>query len=261
MRPRFRSLSVPAAALLVLAAGTACGGGDPAPDPTASASPPPAGTDARADLVARATLALDKAYAALYTLDDQDGRRHNVVATIGADGTWRVDVSDGMLGGTTDVSIVSARTGVDQCTVASASNPVTPTCVKVAEPGKRVPKGNSPDVERLFRQWLPVFADRQSALSVTEVEPLAGAQGTCFSVDSVSASLKAPVDVGIYCYADDGVLTAARVDFGTLKLVSQVAGPATVALPGPESGAQPMTTDAPPPPPAVVEPSGVASPA
>ena len=69
----------------------------------------------------------------------------------------------------------------------------------------------------------------------------------------------APVDIGIYCYADDGVLTAARVGFGVLSLVSQVPGPATVALPGPEVAGTPMGTDSPPPPP-VLEPSGLASP-
>lgn len=259
MRPRLLPLS---AALVVLAVASGCGG-TPEATPTPSASPPPTGgddgPDGRTDLAARAALAQDKSYAALYTLDDDgDGRQHNVLATIGADGTWRVDVSDGVLGGTTDVSIVSTAAGVYQCTVSSPSNPITPSCVKVANPGKRAPAAYSPQVERLFRQWLPVFTDRQSALSVTEVEPLAGAQGTCFSVDGISASLKAPVDVGIYCYAADGVLTAARVDFGVLKLVSQVAGPATVALPGPEAPSEPMSTDAPP---AVLPSSGPASPA
>jgi hypothetical protein len=168
-----------------------------------------------------------------------------VVATIGADGTWRVDESRAMLGETADVSIVSTAAGVFQCTVSSPSNPTTPSCVRVANPGKRVAKDYSPQVERLFRQWLPVFTDRQSALSVTEVDPLDGAQGTCFSIDSIAASIKAPVDIGIYCYAPDGVLTAARVDFGQLKLVSQVAGPATVALPGPVSPGPAMTIDSP----------------
>jgi hypothetical protein len=250
---------VPAAALLVLAA---CSGApDPQPATPSSSAPTIAddGQDGRADLVARATLAQDKSFAALYTLDDGDGRQHNVVATIGADGTWRVDVSDGVLGGTTDVSVVATKAGVYQCTVSSPNNPITPTCVKVAAAGKRAPNAYSPQVERLFRQWLPVFADRQSALSVTEVQPLAGAQGACFSIDSISASLKAPVDVGIYCYSADGVLTAARVGFGVLKLVNQVAGPATVELPGPEIPGQAMTTDAPPP---AVAPSGLgASPA
>ncbi|MFF5295388.1 hypothetical protein [Paractinoplanes globisporus] len=263
MRPRSLALSASAAALLTLAVASGCDGSAPATDPTSTASLPPAGgddgNDARDDLVARATLAQDKAYAALYTLtEDGNGRQHNVVASIAADGSWRVDVSDAMLGDTTDVSIVSTAAGVFQCTVSSPTNPITPSCVRVADPGKKVPKDNSPQVERLFRQWLPVFTDRQSALSVTEVEPLQGAQGTCFSIDSISASLKAPVDVGIYCYAQDGVLTAARVDFGLLKLVSQVAGPATVALPGTVVPGPAMGTDSVPD---VLPSSGASSPA
>ncbi|GAA2643865.1 hypothetical protein [Paractinoplanes durhamensis] len=259
MRPHFLSLS----AALLLGCLAACGG-SPEAAPTTSASATPTGDDtapqARVDLAAKAALAQDKAYAALYTLDDDgDGRQHNVVATIAADGTWRVDVSDAMLGSTTDVSIVSTAAGLYQCTVASASNPVIPSCVKVAAAGKRVPKDNSPQVERLFRQWLPVFRDRQAALSVTEVQPLSGAQGTCYSIDSIAASIKAPVDIGIYCYAADGVLTAARVGFGVLKLVSQVAGPKTVPLPGPESPGPAMGQDAVAPP--VELPSTVASPA
>jgi hypothetical protein len=259
VRPRLLPIS---AALLMLGGVAACDGSSAAA-PTPSASPTTAGaatTDDRGDLAAKAALAQDKAYAAYYTLDDDgDGRQHNVVATIAADGSWRVDVSNAMLGSTTDVSIVSTAAGVYQCTVSSPKNPVTPTCVKVAAAGKRVPRDNSPQVERLFRQWLAVFRDRQSALSVTEVEPLSGAQGTCYSIDSIAASIKAPVDIGIYCYAADGVLTAVRVGFGVLKLVSQVAGPATVPLPGAVSPGPAMGLDSLPPP--VVEPSSPASPA
>ena len=259
MRPHWSRCGVPAAALLLLGV-AACNDAAPAQVPATPASPAQAaddGPDARGDLAARAASAEDKAYAGLYTLED-GGAQRNVVATVAADGTWKVDVGGGALGGSRDVSIVSVRAGVYQCTAPSASNPVTPGCVRVADPGKRVPKAYDPKVERLFRQWLPVFTDRQAALSVTEVEPLDGAQGTCFSIDSISASLDAPVDVGIYCYTGDGVLTAARVGFGTLKLTSLAPGPATVTLPGPEVGGQPMGTASPPPPP-VIESSASAS--
>lgn len=242
-----RGLSAPAAALLTLGI-AACGGGAPAAGPTPSAPPSLAddAPDGRSDLAARAALAQDRSFAALYTLDSGDGVTHNVVATVGADRTWRVDVTGGALGGTADVSIVSTAAGVYQCTMSTTEHPITPTCIRVAGPGKPVPSADDPPAERLFRRWLSVFTDRQAALSVAEVEPLTGAQGTCFSIDSISASLKAPVDIGIYCYADDGLLTAARVDFGVLKLVNQVAGPATVALPGPEVAGQPMGMDRPP---------------
>jgi hypothetical protein len=94
---------------------------------------------------------------------------------------------------------------------------------------------------------------------VTAAEPLPGSSGSCFSIDTISASLSAPVDVGIYCYADDGLLTAARVKFGTLTIAgAPAAAPATVDLPGPVTGGEPMGMDAPPPPPPV-DPSTVPS--
>jgi hypothetical protein len=238
-------MSVSAAALLTLGL-AACGDDAPATPPATPTPPPSAaagGGDARAGLAAKATLAQDHAFAALYTLADGTGQPRNVVATAGSDGTWRVDVAGGALGGTADVSIVSTKAGVYQCSSA-------PTCVKVAGPGKKVPAEYDPPAERLFRRWLNTFTDRTAPLAVAEAQPLNGSQGSCFSVDTIAAALSAPVDIGIYCYADDGLLTAARVDFGTLTLVSSGGGPATVALPGPETGGPAMGMDRPPAPPA-----------
>jgi len=250
-------------ATVLLSLGVAACGGADTPVAPASSAPSPAATEdpnAREELAGRAALAQDHAFAGLYSLDDGSGQPRNVVATVGADGTWKVDVSGGAMGGTADVSIVSVATGVYQCTLTSPTNPITPTCIRIADAGKRVPKAYDPRVERLFRQWLPVFTDRQAALSVSAVQPLSGAQGDCYSVDSISASLKAPVDIGIYCYAPDGLLTAARVDFGVLKLVSVAAGPATVPLPGAEVPGDPMGQTAPPPPPPAVLPASSAAP-
>jgi predicted small lipoprotein YifL len=250
-----------ATALLTLGGLAACGQDEPKPLPSPSSAPPPAvGEDnARTDLVARAALAMDKSYAALYSLDDGSGAPRDVVATIGADGTWRIDVAKGAFGGTTDESIVSTPTGMYQCTVTTAANPITPACVKVAKAGKPVPNKYDPRVERLFWPALAVFTDRQAAIAVTEVEPLTGAKGDCYSIDSISASLPAPVDIGIYCYSADGVLTAVRVGFGVLKLVSQVPGPKTVPLPGAVVDETPMETASPEPPPSVPSSSGLPS--
>jgi hypothetical protein len=247
-RPARRALPALAAALLI--AGTAaCGDSAPAagPAPASSSAPAPVAEDARADLAARAALAVDYRFAALYTLDTPGSAQRSVLATVAGDGSWRVDVPAGALGGAADVSILQTEAGVFQCAIPSATNPITPFCVRVAEKNKRVPKEYDPKVERLFRQWLPVFTDRQAALSVTAAEPLAGSSGTCFSIDSISASLSAPVDVGIYCYADNGLLTAARVKFGTLTISGAPApAPATVDLPGPVTGGEPMGVAEPP---------------
>jgi hypothetical protein len=249
LRPAVRGLSVFAAVLL--AGGVAACGGDspaePAPATSSSAAPDPG--DARVRLAVLGALAEDHRFAALYRFDTGSQQSRNVVATVADDGSWRVDVAGGALGGSTDVAIVSLPTGVFQCSLSSATNPISPTCVRVAGPGKRVPKDVDPRVERLFRQSPAVFTDRQAALSVSTAQPLPGSQGSCFSVDSISASLNAPVDVGIYCYADNGLLTAARVDFGTITIASTpVAPPAKVNLPGPIVDSDPMSLDGPPAP-------------
>jgi hypothetical protein len=250
----------------VLLAGLLAACGDPAPasDPGTALTPAPSlpadAGQARIDLAARAALAQDHRFAALYTWDVDGQAPRSVVATVAADGSWRVDIPGGALGGTADVSIVQTAEGVFQCALPSATNPANPACVRVAEVNERLPDRYDPKVQRLFRQWLPVFTDRQAALSVVPARPLPGAEsspvpGQCYSVDGISASLKAPVDVGIYCYADNGLLTAARVNFGTLILAGvPAAAPPRVDLPGPVVDGEPMGLRSPPPPP-VVEPS------
>lgn len=248
-----RLFALTAALLAMGLAGCSADTPEAAPPASPAAQPsiaPP--TDARDALAGLAALGMDLRYAALYTLDVGDGAPRNVVATVAADGSWRVDIPNGALGGTAGVSVVRNTNGVYQCTLSTPTNPVVPTCIRVATRGEKVPRRYDPKVQRLFRQWLSVFTDRQSPLAVSEVQPLAGAQGSCYAVDSVSASLDAPVDVGIYCYSPDGLLTAARVEFGVLKLVNRVEGPPTVQLPGPEAAGQPMGMNSPPP---VVQPS------
>jgi hypothetical protein len=246
-------MSVFAAVLLAGGVG-ACGGPAPARPAATPSGPAPADPDdARAELAARAALAQDHHFAALYRYDVPGDSPRNVVATVADDGSWRVDIARGALGGSTDVAIVSLVSGVFQCSLPSTANPISPTCVRVANPGKRVPKDADPKIERVFRQWLTVFTDRQAPLSVSAAQRLPGSQGECFSIDSISASLNAPVDIGIYCYADNGLLTAARVGFGTVTIASTpVAPPAKVELPGPVVGGSPMGLDSPPPPSPVV---------
>ncbi|SDT75228.1 hypothetical protein [Actinoplanes derwentensis] len=238
-------MRIPSALTVVLLAVglTGCGDGDtPDAAPASSAPAPVTGPEpgARDELAGLAALAMDRRYAALYSLTDGSGPAREVVAAVAADGTWRVDIPGGALGGTAGVTVIRVAAGVYQCTLSTPAQPVSSTCVRVAEKGDRVPRKYDPRVQRLFRQWLKVLTDQKQPLAVSAVQPLEGAQGTCYSVDSVTASLDAPIDVGIYCYAPDGLLTAARVDFGTLTLVRQVEGPATLQLPGPEVAGQPM---------------------
>ncbi|BCJ53578.1 hypothetical protein Asp14428_50530 [Actinoplanes sp. NBRC 14428] len=246
-RPASRALFALAAVLLTGSA-AACGDAAPAGQPSGPASAPPAPDDARVQLAARAALASDHRFAALYTFVAQGRPQRSIMATVATDGSWRVDIPGGALGGTTDVSIAETEAGVFQCAIPSATNPVAPFCIRVADRGRAVPKRYDPKIQRVFRQWLPVFTDRQAALSVSAAQPLPGSTGTCFSVDTISASLSAPVDVGIYCYADDGLLTAARLKFGTLTISGTAAAPPpSVALPGPVAGGDPLGIASPPP--------------
>lgn len=258
-RPALRALSALAATLLVTGA-AACGDDAPAGEPTpATASASPA-EDARIDLAARAALAIDRRFTAVYTFDAPGQVQRSVMATVATDGSWRVDIPGGALGGTADVAVAQTEAGVFQCAVPSVTNPVSPYCIHVADKGKRVPKRYDPKVQRVFRQWLPVFTDRQAPLSVTTALPLPGSSGKCYSVDGISASLSAPVDVGIYCYSDDGLLTAVRVGFGNLTIAgTPAAPPQTVDLPGPVAGGEPMGMSSPPPTTPPVAPSSSAS--
>ncbi|GLW30188.1 hypothetical protein [Actinoplanes regularis] len=240
---------LPALIATALVLGLAGCGDDGTPDAAPASSAPVTATgataDARSQLTGLAAIALDRRYAALYAFTGDNGVARNVVATVAGDGSWRVDIANGALGGTADVSIVHNPNGVYQCSLSMSGTPVTPGCVHVAAKGEKVPSRYDPRVQRLFRQWLPVFTDRNSALSVSAVRPLDGAQGgACYSVDSIFASGDAPVDVGVYCYSADGLLTAARVGFGVLTLVRQVAAPPTVQFPGPEVGGEAMGMNA-----------------
>ncbi|GAB1695014.1 hypothetical protein [Krasilnikovia sp. M28-CT-15] len=249
-----RGLSALTAVLLAIGV-TACGDASPATppaSPSASVAAVPDPGAARVDLAARAALAQDHRYAALYRWTAPGQAPRDVVVTVATDGSWRVDIPGGALGGTADVSIVQTAAGVYQCSLPSPTQPVVASCVRMADPGERIPRLYDPKVQRVFRQWLSVFTDRRAALSVTSAKPLAGARGQCFAIDTISASMNATFDVGIYCYADDGLLTAARLDFGQIVLAGSVAAPPPrVLLPGPVRAGDPMGMTAPPPSPSI----------
>ncbi|RZU50723.1 uncharacterized protein YqiB (DUF1249 family) [Krasilnikovia cinnamomea] len=250
-----RGLSALTAALLAVGV-TACGGdaapATPPPSPSAPTEALPDPGAARADLAARAALAQDHRYAALYRYTAPGQAPRDIVVTVATDGSWRVDIPGGALGGTADVSIVQTAAGLYQCSLPSPTQPVVSSCVRLGDPGDRIPRPYDPKVQRVFRQWLSVFTDRRAALSVTPASPLTGARGRCFAVDTISASLNATFDVGIYCYADDGLLTAARLGFGQIVLTgAPAAPPPRVQLPGPVRAGDPLGMAAPPPPPSI----------
>jgi hypothetical protein len=245
-RPAVRRCAIPSTVVLLAVVAAGCdSAAAPTPTPTSSAASPAPAVDARATLAALAALAEDRRYAAVYTLDTTGRPQRQVVATTAMDGNWRVDIPGGALGGAADVSIVQIQAGVFQCSLPSAADPTPPACVKVADPDEPVPAKYDPGVQRVLHDWLAVFTDREAALSVSPAAPLDGVQGSCYAVESISAALRAPFDVGIYCYAADGLPTGARVAFGELRLAGAPGtAPPTVELPGPVVGGDPLDTTA-----------------
>ncbi|SCE72667.1 hypothetical protein GA0074695_0633 [Micromonospora viridifaciens] len=225
-------------ALPALAACTA----DPPPAPVDTADPIPAEVDAaRDELAALAAAAQDRHLIATYTLATADGPDRTISVTSANDGSWRVDVPGWGRGGTVDVSVAATVDGLFQCALPSAGRPEPASCVRLGDPDDALPGRLDPRVQHPFTDWLAVLTDRRAPLAVSPAAALAGVNGQCYSVESTSASLNAPLDVGIYCYRPDGTPAGVRAAFGTLKLLGEPgAAPATVQLAGPVTEGEPV---------------------
>ncbi|TDB79486.1 hypothetical protein [Micromonospora sp. KC721] len=237
------ALSVLVPALLVACTADPPGGVTPNTPP----DPAPAGVDAAWDeLAALAAAARDRHFTARYTHVGSDGSARDVTVVSAEDGSWRVDVSGGALGGTADVAIAANSDGLFQCGLPSAGRPEAATCVRLGGPDAVVPDRLDPRVQHPFTDWLAVLTDRRSPLVISPASPPEGVAGRCFTVESTSASLNPPLDVGVYCFAADGTPTHVRAALGTLTLAGPAGpAPATVALPGAVVDAEPLGRDAP----------------
>jgi hypothetical protein len=225
-----------------------CGGEAPAA-PAGTGSPTPvatAPTTARAQLAALAAAAQDRRMVATYRLSTRDLPDRTVSVTLAIDGTWRVDVAHGGLGASTDVAVARTKDGLHQCAMPPAGQPVTAGCVRVSA----LKKQYDPRVQHLFTDWLAALTDQRAALAVSPAKAIKEVRGACFSVESSSASLAAPLDLGVYCFDQDGTLTGAALGFGTLVLDGAPApAPATVTLPGPVVTGTPLPMASPSPSP------------
>ncbi len=238
-----------ALALALPALLAACAGDPPATPAPPTGDPTPVVIDpARDEVAALAAAAQDRAYTARYALSDGAGPDRAIVVTSAEDGTWRVDVPGGALGGTADVSLAATADGLFQCGLPSAGRPEPASCVRLGDRDDVVPHHLDPRVQHPFTDWLEVLTDRRAPLAVSPARPPEGATGACYSIDSTSASLNAPLDVGIYCYAPDGTPTAVRTGSGTLTLAGSAGpAPATVQLAGPVTEGEPLGVAAPAP--------------
>ena len=203
--------------------------------PTPGTAVAPAGVDAaRDELAALAAAAQDRHLVASYVLRTAEAPDRTIVVTSANDGSWRVDVPGGALGGTVDVSLAATADGLFQCALPSATRPEPPACVRLGDRDDAVSRRLDPRVQHPFTDWLDVLTDRRSPIAVSPTQPFPGATGACYSVETTSASITAPLDPGIYCYDQDGTPTAVRSGFGTLVLAgTPAAAPTSVQLAGP----------------------------
>ncbi|MDM4721407.1 hypothetical protein QTQ03_18030 [Micromonospora sp. WMMA1363] len=246
--PPCRRLTGPLALALPALLVVSCAADRSAAPPTPAAPLPGAGgaDTARDELAARAAAAQDRHLVASYTLRAPGAPDRTVLVTTAADGGWRVDVPGGVSGGEVDVSLAATGDGLFQCVLPSAGRPEPAGCVRLGDPDEPVPHRLDPWVQHPFTDWLDVLTDRRSPLSVSSAQPPAGAAGSCYSVETTSASVNAPLDVGIYCYDADGTPTAVHTAAGALTLAGAPApGPVSVQLPGPTVEGGPAGTAAP----------------
>ncbi|GIJ30285.1 hypothetical protein Vqi01_54470 [Micromonospora qiuiae] len=232
-------------ALPVLFAGCSA---DPPAEPPPSSAPRPVGMDAaRDELAALAAAAQDRHLVARYTLRVDGASDRVITVTSGNDGSWRVDVPGGALGGAADISLAATADGLFQCALPSATRPEPASCVRLGERDDTLPRRLDPRVQHPFTDWLDVLTDRRAPLSVSPAAAPPEATGTCYSVETTAASINPPLDVGIYCFDADGTPTAVRAAFGTLALAAPPEpAPATVQLAGPVIEGEPLDMTAPP---------------
>ncbi|MGA8113538.1 MAG: hypothetical protein WCA46_07755, partial [Actinocatenispora sp.] len=224
---------------------TGCSGSDQ--QLAGSGHPTPSGTPHHAvgtpaeQLAGLVAVAADRHYTATYRYVPKGRSARTITVTLATDGTWRVDVPGGGLGGGRDISVAATRAGVYQC---GAADPAS--CEQVAGRGHSVPPRYDPRVERLFTRWLPTLGDRAAALSVADAPAPRGVPGRCFSVEPTAASLSSPVPSGVYCLAEDGTVTGARLGLGTVTLTGRPASaPGSVSLAGPVTAGAAVPTRSP----------------
>jgi hypothetical protein len=248
VRAHLNRIIVPLTAALV--ALSACGS-DPVPaaqpsGPASSGVPGEPGQP-RSKLAARAAAAKDLRQVAFYLLKSPGRPDRTVGFTRATDGSWKVDIPGGAHGGAMDISLVLTSGGLYQCAVPRG-------CVLVQ--GGVLPAEADPKLTHLITDWLSFLLDPRQALAVTMAQPLDGAAGECYAIESSAVALPMPLDAGIYCYEKDGTLTAARMSAGTMVLAGKPgAAPPSVDLPGPVVPGALFGLAAPPSPTVSVTPS------
>ncbi|MDG4804219.1 hypothetical protein [Micromonospora sp. WMMD980] len=227
----------------------ACATDHPRTAPADGADPVPVQVDAaRDELAGLAAAAQDLHFVATYAWAPPGGPSRTVTWTSANDDSWRVDVPGWGQGGTVDVSLAGTSDGLFQCALPSTGRTRPAGCVRLGDTDDAVPRRLDPRVQHPFTDWLEVLTDRRAPLAVASATSPAGVTGRCYSVDSTAASMNAPLDVGVYCFGEDGTPLAVRAALGSLTLTGKPGpGPGTVELAGAVTEDEPVGRDAPPP--------------
>ncbi|WBB74022.1 hypothetical protein O7602_00160 [Micromonospora sp. WMMD1128] len=221
------------------------------PDPreaTPTGTPDPVSVQvdaARDELAGLAAAAQDRHLTATYAFAPPGGAARPVAVTSANDGSWRVDVPGWGRNGTVDVSLAGTSDGLFQCALPSAGWTRPAGCVRLGDADDAMPRRLDPRVQHPFTDWLEVLTDRRAPLVVSPATPPSGVDdGRCYTVDSTSASLNAPLDVGVYCFREDGTPVAVRATFGALTLTGEPGpAPATIDLAGAVTEGEPVGRD------------------
>jgi hypothetical protein len=203
-------------------------------------------------LAARAALAQDQYYSAIYRFTPADGTAPGSARVERARTGFRLDIQQPADAARVERTTVVVRTaaGTLYCRLTAAGR----GCV--ASP----PAGADPRAQHAFTDWLEKLADPAAALSVAMATPPSGATGDCFSVEGTTASLDPPVDPGLYCFDSVGRITGLRLGVGLFTAVQIGGAPPEVTVPAPVGGALPAAS-APSPTPSPSPSTKLASPA
>ncbi|WP_144300374.1 hypothetical protein [Stackebrandtia nassauensis] len=232
---------------------TGCGSGSAADTAKPSPSPAPAITSDRApigtssaagELAGLAAAAKGRDYSATYELTRPGDKPVEVSVELAADDRWSVEVPGGAQGGKADVTIARHRDFYVQCVEGKRDS-----CARVDTKDDKIPSTIDPVVQHVFTDWLDVMINRSSPISVAYAEDVKGVAGQCFWLERNSVTVSSPIPSGVYCLRSDGIVTAAKASFGSLKLKGEPgSGPGKLTLPDADEDATPLGTSPPPKP-------------
>lgn len=207
-------MTVPAAAVVLLAGGCSDGGGPETSAATLAGGQPTVapesdGSGPRADeaLAALAKRGAAANFTARYSLDSSEGP-DATVQVFKRGSRYRVDITqDGIT-----AQLIRTAKGLVSC----QRRGVAADCFLVAAPGEQLPALLDPGLQRIFTTGLELLAADHESVQVRRAEPLPSSTGPAASCFAVSGE---GIDDGEYCLLDSGIPARASFAAATLELL------------------------------------------